>query len=546
MKLSQSVKLYLFICLLSIPPLIDLFLHPGFPHTSDGTMHLIRHAVYFKEFMSGQFPIRWASQFNYGYGTPIFNFFHPLPYLAGLPFQAMGMNVYQLLKLEYIVTYLLAGVGMAAFARAFFRDDRKAILAAVVYQYAPYRFVEMYIRGDLGGLYAFAILPFLFLGIILIISRKTLWPAVVTALLSALLSMSHNIVGFVFFGLSFTFGLLYPKTLKEKAVVAASHFAGLAVAAFFIVPAIIEHRYTYGYLLTKNLFYGHFAPWYLFFIPNLTNSPALRTAELTVQIGAVQTLALIAAVYALLKRTTKGSERFIFAFSVSVFVLTFLFMQPVTRGLWENIPFLRQFQFPWRLLAIVNFLTAIASVSFMSLKILKNKLVYWGIIGVSILTTVFYWQPYQGYVAFPLSYFDTYPLSTNYFGEVNSIWMAGEPTEFPKRRIEVIAGQARVTDVSLEMRDHTFTVTASQSATILDRTQFYPGWKAYVDGISQAIQFQDQNYRGLITFAVPAGWHRVEVVYSEDKLQKLSDAVSVGSLVLLIGSWAIFGRRKII
>jgi uncharacterized membrane protein len=225
MKLSESVKLYLFVCLLSIPPVVDLFLHPGFPHTSDGTMHLIRHTVYFKEFMSGQFPVRWASQFNYGYGTPIFNFFHPLPYLAGIPFLAAGLSVYQLMKLEFAVTYFLSGTGMAALAMALFKDRKKAVLAAVLYQYAPFRLVEMHIRGSLGGLYAYALLPFVFLGILNIRTAKTVGAALYTALVTALLALSHNIVGFVFFGSAYCLQFSFRHLQKQKPLLSQVFFS---------------------------------------------------------------------------------------------------------------------------------------------------------------------------------------------------------------------------------------------------------------------------------------------------------------------------------
>jgi hypothetical protein len=312
------------------------------------------------------------------------------------------------------------------------------------------------------------------------------------------------------------------------------------------LPAIIEHKYTYGFLLTKDLFYDHFAPWYLFFIPNLTHASALRTAELTVQIGLTQTAALLASVYLLVTGKIKGTEKFILSFSVSCFILTFLFMQPVTLKVWENVTVLRQFQFPWRLLAVVNFLTGLSAVSLMSLRLMQYRTFYWSIITITIISTAFYWMPYQGYVSFPLSYFESYPQSTNYFGEINSIWMAGEPQGFPENRIEVISGPAEIKNLTLAPRNHSFTSVSSASSTIVDRTQFYPGWKVTVDGTDTPIEFQDQNYRGLITFTVPEGEHEVRVRYGENRLQKLSNAVSLISLSALITAWALFGRRKIV
>jgi hypothetical protein len=207
--------------------------------------------------------------------------------------------------------------------------------------------------------------------------------------------------------------------------------------------------------------------------------------------------------------------------------------------LWENISVLRQFQYPWRLLAVFCFLTAFISVNFFDFSVFKNKFVYWIIIVITAGSTYFYWTPYQGYQKIDENYYWNYPMSTNYYGEVDSIWMGSVPREFPESRVEVVGGDARITNEILKPLIHTFTVEAESESNILDRTEFYPGWKAYIDGKPVAIQFQDQNYRGLITFAVPSGKHDITVKYSENKLQKISDLISLTAVSCLLISGVV-------
>jgi hypothetical protein len=234
-------------------------------------------------------------------------------------------------------------------------------------------------------------------------------------------------------------------------------------------------------------------------------------------------------------------------FTVSLLVIslvTILFMQPITKPIWENVTLIRQFQFPWRFLGVINLTTSLAAFAFFSLAIFQKKIVYFSFIIMIVISTIYYWIPYQGYQKYSEEYFWNFSGSTTYFGEINSIWMAGEPLGFPEKRIDVAAGSAKITDVNLKPVVHLFTIESTTQATIVDKTQFYPGWRVMVDGSQVPVEFQDQNYRGLITFKVPTGKHEVRVYYGENKLQLLSDGISIMTLGLLICGFFIFRNKR--
>ena len=169
----KPLKLYILIIALSILPLIHIFISSGVPHTSDGLMHIARSASYYKELAGGQFPVRWASQLDYGFGTPLFNFFSPLPYVIGAVTIAMGFSLTEVLKIGFALTYILAGIFMLMFCRAYFKDEMTAFFVAVMYQFAPFRFVDMLVRGDLGTLYSYMTLPLVFYAITLFLKKTT-------------------------------------------------------------------------------------------------------------------------------------------------------------------------------------------------------------------------------------------------------------------------------------------------------------------------------------------------------------------------------------
>ena len=112
MKFLKNNKWLIGIILLSILPMAQMFTTTALPHTSDGAMHLARTASYYKEVMRGQFPVRWAGDLNYGFGTPIFNFFHPLPYMITTVMVALGASLTGALKLSFLLSFLGSGIGM--------------------------------------------------------------------------------------------------------------------------------------------------------------------------------------------------------------------------------------------------------------------------------------------------------------------------------------------------------------------------------------------------------------------------------------------------
>src|SRR3989344_4630981 len=267
------MKQYLLIIFVfSLLPFISIFITQDLPHTSDGAMHLARIASYYKEVKNGQFPVRWAGELNYGYGTPLFNFTYPVVYAFSLPFVAMGFGLVLTLKILFIPSFLLSGIFMFLFARFFFLDDKKALLVAIFYQFAPFRLVEILVRGSLGGIFSYAFLPLVLIGVVLSIKKPRFRWFLLTSISTAILISSHNIIGFIFVLLSYLFAFYFGKTKFDKSFNLLSITSGLFLASFFLIPAALEHKYTYSYLFTKDLFYGHFSPLLNFFIPNFFNN----------------------------------------------------------------------------------------------------------------------------------------------------------------------------------------------------------------------------------------------------------------------------------
>lgn len=538
-KLMKKWHIYIILIVASFLPLAHMLSSSELPHTSDGAMHAIRFASYYKEVQAGQFPVRWTSQFHFGHGTALFNVTAPLPYMVGAFLLFLTISPELALKLSFAGTYLLAGIGMYLFARIYFKNEKIALFTALIYQFAPFRLVDMLIRGNIGSLYSYMLVPFSFYFITRFLQKKSYGSFFGISIFIALLALGHTINGYIFIGLSGLFTLVLAKKIRDAVQVFVSILFGLGLAAFFTIPAFLEQKYTNGNLFTKDVFYNHFPPLLSLILPNFTNSTKLRMSEVPVQIGLFHVISYLTLLVLLLKnKITKEVQ--LFALLIALLVpLVILFMQPVTTVFWETIPLIRQFQFPWRLVAIISFLTSLgAGIVMVYVKPIQKSVIYWSLVVLVIISTIYYWIPTQGYEVTDESFYWDYPYTTNYFSEINTVWMGHEPKEYPTHPVEISGDTAIITSQSLTSIKHSYTVKAVAPTTVIDRTFYFPGWKLYINGEEGSIQFQDPAYQGLITFQVPEGESDIVVVFEQSKIQQLGNIISLGTMIMLVsGFW---------
>ncbi|KKS90254.1 MAG: hypothetical protein UY16_C0001G0017 [Candidatus Gottesmanbacteria bacterium GW2011_GWA2_47_9] len=533
----NSLKHYILVIAISLLPIVPVFLTSDIPHTHDGPVHLARMAAYYKALADGQILPRWAGDLNYGYGMPLFNFIYHLPYLFSSFFIFLRFSLIDTFKIVLALSFLISGVTMFAFARAFWKDTKKAFLVTIFYQFIPFRIIELWVRGSYGEVYTYALLPLVLYGL-------TTNRFVLTAVVTALLIISHNSMSLISFGAAALFMMFFSKTNKAKLFNALSLVTGLLLSGFYWLPALLEHRYTYGDLFMKDMYRSHFPPLFNFFIPNFTNRPELQTGGISVQWGIFHVIAVILAIL-LLFRKKFIKHKPIFFFSLFLIAASLFLMQPISAPLWQNISLLRQFQFPWRLLGLVGLATSLASVSFLAYPLFKKPLIFTVLVVLTIGSTVWYWQPALGFdrVTDESQYWN-YPLNTTYFGETDVIWSGGPATKYPKDRIEIIGGQAVVSQFMQNGTVQKLHVSASTPALLVSHTQYFPGWNVTIDGQKTPIEFQNPERRGLITFTTPEGEHNIVVSLGKTKVQLISELVSLSSLSLLVIAFVISTKQS--
>ena len=137
---------------------------PGLPRHTDLELHVYRAAEYADVWRDGVLYPRWAPDFYYGYGYPIFNYYAPFTYaLASVYDLIPGVDIVAAVKGVIITAFLLAAYGAYFFARRHF-GSTAGVIAAAAFVLSPYvLFIDPLMRGDLAEFFALSLLPWVFL-----------------------------------------------------------------------------------------------------------------------------------------------------------------------------------------------------------------------------------------------------------------------------------------------------------------------------------------------------------------------------------------------
>ena len=555
MKMFRYYHLF-FLIIISVLPLVSLFSN-GMPFVHDGQDHVARIANFYQSLSEGNIIPRWGGNLNWGYGHPILMFLYPLPsYVASL-FHFIGFSFVDSTKLVFGVTYLLSGLTMYLWMSNAF-GKRAGFIGALLYAFAPYRFVDIYVRGAIGEHVAFIFPPLIlyFLFKLSTISKRfTINDLRLTSMYSmgvslsiAGLILSHNAISLMFLPVIavYIFYLYMYETKRSFRflIIAVSFFLfGFALSAFFWIPALFEGKYTLRDIVASGDAYDRFVPWWRFFYSPWSFG---GSGDLSKSLGFTQWIGVIFASKLLI--TTKNRALKTFLGGMLIFLLfSFLIMTALSKAIWQNFLILQKFQFPWRFLSLSTFLAAVLGGISIPLLLksghgtINNKhilLVAFCFLSVSL--TVGMWKP-QAYKVRPESFYSgIYPGTTD-TGESSPIWSTRFMEHIPASPMEVIDGDAVIMQKIRTSTIHEYTVEVQKRTLLLENTVFFPGWRIYIDGNPVNIEYQNPNYRGLMTFYIDKGTYTVKVIFEDTKLRSFANNISFVSIVIL----SLFGLKYI-
>ena len=129
----------------------------------DGIQHIARIIGTYQSLQEGETKV--MSNFCNGFGYSWNLFYSPLTAYLPLIFKILGVSFAACIKLFMFVVVFLSGYFMYLFVKKVTKNNNIAIIASILYIFAPYRLTDMYIRNALAELTSFVFLPLIFLGL---------------------------------------------------------------------------------------------------------------------------------------------------------------------------------------------------------------------------------------------------------------------------------------------------------------------------------------------------------------------------------------------
>ncbi len=136
------------------------FLLPGyFWGANDARHHVYFLFEYDRLVQDGIWWPRWSPDFAFGYGYPFFNIYGPLShFLAEILLHFLGFSYTAAVESIFVLSILGSAAAMYAFVRSW-AGRSAGLIAALVYTYAPYHLLNLYVRANLAESMAFVWLP---------------------------------------------------------------------------------------------------------------------------------------------------------------------------------------------------------------------------------------------------------------------------------------------------------------------------------------------------------------------------------------------------
>ena len=495
--------------------------HSGIFSSHDGITQIIRIASYYSSISSGIFPVRWAPELNYGFGTPLFIFIYPLPYYLGTFIHILGFSFQNTYKILLASSFLLSFYFFYLWTTQNYSKS-VSVVSAFIYVLMPHHFLDLYVRGALGDVIGFALVPLCLYSIEKIFKNSQIF-ILIGGIAYGLLILSHNGLSLVFTPVFLVYILL--RAWDKKIVLLKSLFVfpiGLLISLFFWAPAILESSYMANIPLFEYMYKHNFSSLFsLFYSPWGFGVDINQNGGLSPQIGVINLLLLLFSIFIFKK--LKNTERKMVVLWLAVFFISVFLSVSNSGFLYEHLGVLRKFQFPWRFLILAGF--ACASVSPIVLSKLKTKQLII-LLAVVLLYSVQFISV-KGYVNHPDFYYSSFNGLGFDHGEGITRWTSADISVPAKSRFELIGGEATISEVAKKPLEQKLKVDAKSQIQLLDNTIYFPGWKVTIDGRKVPIEFQDMNHRGLITFYAPKGARNIIVSFRESPVRLITDWISL-------------------
>jgi hypothetical protein len=580
---------YLLIPLAACIAILPLILN-GCSCGHDFDFHLLNWMEAARQFTHGNLHLHWAYTAAWNAGEPRFVFYPPLSWTLG----AILSLIFPIAATPILYTWLAltaSGLALHHFARTF-APPTAALLGAILYTVNPYMLFTAYERTAYAELLAAAFIPLLLHAILR--DRVTIPGIAIPIALLWLTNAPAAVMSCYALALLTLIRLAKPSSLRKEIAInsISGTILGLALAAFYIVPAAYERRFVQiamaiipNMRIQDNFLFHHTG--------DLAHDQVLHTASILAVILLTLTIATLAIAFTLFgkknaptylaghftncadnnpsslsnqsKKPSSRPERSgverppYFAATTntpavlrnlykSLAILTAaiaLLLTPFTAIIWNHAPELAFLQFPWRFLAILAAVFSLSAALALA-RVHLNPTTH-TLVAIALAATL----TYPAYTLFRQSCDEEDTPAAR-----QALFQSNQGTDPTDEYTPATADND-----SLSPKDPAFwlshdpnakaptntqpspgpthlTVNAPIAEELILNLREYPNWHITLNGSTDSTR--DQRDDGLIALPIPAGPSTIAITYARTLDQTIGDTISLLALATLL----FFLRRK--
>ncbi len=542
------------------------FARSSLPTGTDAEIHVFRAAQVEQSIRQGVLYPRWAPDFYYGNGYPIFNYYAPLAYHLAAYFSLVsGLGVVAGTKFVLLLAAYLGAGGIYLFVRNRW-GGAEAMVAGVAWSFSPYMlFLEPHARGEVAETLAIGLSPVLFWAFDRV--RLNGWGVCVpvAALTLAALVFSHPLTALVAYGFLLAF-LLWEFLItpllggkpaegdsgRQLSAVAVSVALGLGMSALYWLPAGLERE------AVRMDYYGqghydihrHFIELGELVAPPIWTDTGAAFPEFRFSLGTVQIgLGMLGAVTVFQRRSRRSDT---LLFTLGLFGAMYM-MTAASQGVWDMIPPMRYFQFPMRFLGLAGLaLVPLCGMAVRWAWLLQREWVSMAAPAAAIGALLWAALP----LTYPPEWVDFGPISAARYHaeELQGKWFGTtcchdflpvgvEYVPLPEAVVteQYLAGELLVEkfdrhtlpgDVSIDVvrsgpQHDLLRVDSAEGFDLKLFRFFYPGWTVTVDGAVIPVRVTEPDGRMLLR--IPAGAHDILVALRATPERWFAQGISVAA-----------------
>lgn len=560
-----------------------------------------RHSVYFlfefdRSIQDGIFYPRWAPDYTFGYGYPMFNIYAPGALYTSEVLHLLGFDFVAATKIVFGLALILSGVTMFGFVKRLTQSSPAAFVSGVAYIYIPYHIADLYVRAALEESVALVFLPLALWGFNETVVNPKRRTIVLTALAYAAMMFSHNgitLLSTLILGIWVLFlmiGEFRKQTLpslfssrlwlfiRMGLAPLGALVLGLGLVAIFFIPAILEYQYvrTDQWLGNYYDYTNHFVSLFQLFNPQwgFGISVAGPNDTMSFQLGVVPVVLALLALIAIVKNPNNTRRYWIF-FGAMALIIAGLMLGP-SLTIWKSLPILSFIQFPWRLLVFTTIALAILAGAIVVADerendsrpgalpaILLGACIVLG--SYPYLTAQMILEPKEG----PISILGLFRFQQS-AGEMtgSTAWVKNIPDWSPVADVYFAGKRVKTkidfTDINPDEiwlgvdqtgkgvranGERVFFDSKVDGLPITFNTFYYPGWRAYLtpehsDEIVRELKIEPVGDLGRIQVRVPQGRYWLTLRFEDSPPRIVGQGISAVSIVIVLGLLAWDFRKE--